>query len=180
MKEKIFNVPNIIILIRILLVPTFLVLFLNEMMQLALILFIMAMFLQILGKVIISNFDKETIITKICDPLADRMLRITALSCFLGAKVLPLWVFLILVVLDVLMYFGYVILTIKNVVVSNQSFILLESVFVFLGIAILFMDKLINPWSLVTIMAGAFMAIFAFAFYALTYSNRLRWFLFKK
>lgn len=179
MKTKILNLQNILSLLRLALVPVFLIMALNNLLSIALITFVMSIFIEILSRLIVKK-EKETILSKILDTFADRVMRITVLSYFLSVEILPLWTFLILVICDSLMFLGYLVLTIKEVIINNENFITFESVFIFVGIILMFLDKLINPWSLLSVMAGAFMAIFAIVYYTLIYFNRLRWFILKR
>lgn len=82
---------NKITLGRILLVPVFLLLFCFGLYIPALAVFLLACFSDMLDGYIARNYNQITVIGKFMDPLADKMLVISAMCCFIGAGRMPGW-----------------------------------------------------------------------------------------
>lgn len=82
---------NKITLCRILLVPVFLVLFyLNKHIP-ALIVFLLACFSDLLDGYVARNYNQISVFGKFMDPLADKMLVISAMCCFIDAGRMAGW-----------------------------------------------------------------------------------------
>lgn len=90
------NLPNKLTMLRIILVPVFVVLFKLDCFYAALIVFVAASLTDMLdGKIararnLITNFGK------LMDPLADKVLVMSAMLCFVGTGLAPEWVVIVI------------------------------------------------------------------------------------
>lgn len=90
------NLPNRLTMLRIILVPVFVVLFKFDYCYAALIVFVAASLTDMLdGKIararnLITNFGK------LMDPLADKILVMSAMLCFVGIGLAPEWVVIVI------------------------------------------------------------------------------------
>lgn len=111
----IVSLPNVITVIRILLTPLF-VIFLQAGLHLyALLVFVVAAVSDGLDGFLARYFDQRTELGAYLDPLADKLLLITA---FIGMGVLgyiPVWLAVIVISRDVLILLGIAIFTIANI-----------------------------------------------------------------
>ena len=87
---KLKNVPNILSVIRLLLVPFFVYLFLNDFVVPAVIVFIIAGATDVVDGYIARTFNCTSTLGKILDPLADKCLQLSAFIC-LWLKDYILW-----------------------------------------------------------------------------------------
>ncbi len=90
------NVPNILTIIRVILVPVFIICFFqNEYVALAV--FIIASFTDFLDGNLARKNGQVTNFGKFMDPLADKLLVTSALICFVQVGQIPAWAAIIVV-----------------------------------------------------------------------------------
>ena len=119
-KEKIWNVPNVLTMIRMLLIPVYWVLFMQEERQfryIALGVFIVASLTDILDGYIARKYNLVTNFGKLMDPLADKLM-VLSVMLSLAVKGLAPWPALaILLAKEAIMVLGGLILYKMDVVV---------------------------------------------------------------
>lgn len=86
------NIPNIISAFRILLVGVFAVYFVREKYTLSLVAYAAAFLSDVLDGQLARKYNWITSIGKLLDPLADKLMLVTALVCFTAADWIPIWV----------------------------------------------------------------------------------------
>jgi len=109
------NLPNIITIVRMLLTPLFLILLEAEWYLSALLVFVAAAISDGLDGFLARYFDQRTELGAYLDPLADKLLLITA---FIGLAVLefiPHWLAVIVISRDVLILLGVGMFTVARV-----------------------------------------------------------------
>ncbi len=132
------HVPNLLTVFRIILVPIFIFTYLNDQGPIALTIFIIAGFTDLLDGYIARKYNLITTIGTLLDPLADKLMLLSVLTCMTLKNILPIWVpalmylkELSLVVGSILLYFRHEKMTIpsniygKLATVSFSFFILL-------------------------------------------------------
>jgi len=87
-KEKI---PNYLTIVRILLVPVFLILFFNVNIEIAGIVFLIAGATDVIDGYIARKYNWVTDIGKLLDPLADKLMQISAIISLGIVERLPIW-----------------------------------------------------------------------------------------
>lgn len=80
------NTPNKLTILRVLLVPVFIWALLSDMLPLALAVFVIASLTDQLDGHLARKYNQVTTFGKLMDPLADKILTISALVCFLEVK----------------------------------------------------------------------------------------------
>ena len=94
------NLPNKLTVFRILLVPVFVVLFIYTSIPLnflwAFIVFTIASLTDLLDGKIARKYNLVTTFGKLMDPLADKILVMAAMLCFVGQKTTPAWVVILI------------------------------------------------------------------------------------
>jgi cardiolipin synthase len=108
--QELRSVPNLLSILRILLVPVFLVLLVSDEFVWALIVLAFASLTDWLDGQIARRFNQETALGKLLDPSADRLfIFATLISLTLNGNI-PLWLAVIVVLRDVLMLLGLPVL----------------------------------------------------------------------
>ena len=105
------SIPNILTLSRILLTPLFVILLLGEDYNLALIIFIVAGLSDGLDGLIARYLNQRTAIGAYLDPLADKLLLVSAYIGLAVLNVIPDWVAVIVISRDVIISLGIAIFT---------------------------------------------------------------------
>lgn len=123
--KKNLNVPNVLTLLRLLLVPVYVVLFAKGRKYAALITFMVASFTDFLDGQIARRYNLITDFGKLMDPLADKIMVLTAMfSMVFGNQyipgVIPLLPVLILFVKEAYMVYGSHRLLKRGLVVQSQ------------------------------------------------------------
>ena len=101
MTKRIFNLANNLTLIRIVIVPILIVIFLYSTSKtsslIAATLFALAAFTDWLDGYLARRFDNETVLGKLMDPLADKILVTAALIMLIPLGRIPAWVCLLII-----------------------------------------------------------------------------------
>lgn len=105
------SIPNILTLLRILLTPLFVILLLGEHYNLALIIFILASLSDGLDGLIARCLNQRTAIGAYLDPLADKLLLVSAYIGLVVLDVIPDWVAVIVISRDVIISLGIAVFT---------------------------------------------------------------------
>ncbi|MBQ9832375.1 MAG: CDP-alcohol phosphatidyltransferase family protein [Clostridia bacterium] len=117
------HIPNILCIFRIILVGVFIAFFCNEQYLACIIVYCTAFFTDILDGYLARRNNWISDIGKLLDPLADKLMLISALSCFFFRGWLPWPILAIAVVKELLMIFGGIFLLKKrNTVVYADWF----------------------------------------------------------
>ena len=136
--------PNIITVIRLLLIPVFIFcFFVYEDKRIAFAVFIFAAMSDLLDGYLAHRLNAITNFGKLFDPLADKLLQVSALVCLTVIGFLPLAAAIIMAVKELIMIIGgwYVLKRLKRVVYSN-NFGKIASFIMSVAIALCFFRKL--------------------------------------
>ena len=127
MKEKIrklfsnvWTIPNVLTMIRIILIPVFVVLFFNNMKKAALAVFIAASLTDMLDGYLARKLNQITDFGKLFDPLADKLMVLTAMVCQTFWGPLPLTAVIIVAAKELMMVLGGAFMLSRNVVVYSN------------------------------------------------------------
>jgi cardiolipin synthase len=107
----VFFVPNILTVMRLALVPLFIILIDENRFGEALVVFIVAGITDALDGFIAKHFECETRIGAILDPLADKALLIAAYLMLAGLEMIPFWLMIVVVSRDVIILGGCLLIT---------------------------------------------------------------------
>lgn len=103
------NVPNVLSLIRLILVPVFVAVFFSEDSNsgyLAAAIFLVAFLTDVADGYIARKYNLVTKLGRILDPLADKLMKAAAVICLTIRGDVPLWIILILLVKELVMLSG--------------------------------------------------------------------------
>ena len=129
MKEKIrklfsnvWTIPNVLTIIRIILIPVFVVLFFKGYKMAALAVFCAASLTDMLDGYLARKLNQITDFGKLFDPLADKLMVLTAMVCQTFWGPLPLVAVIIVAAKELVMVLGGVFMLSRDVVVYSNYF----------------------------------------------------------
>lgn len=114
------NLPNVITVTRILLIPLFVIFLLREMFGFALVVFTISSISDGLDGLIARYFDQRTEFGAYLDPVADKLLMTTSYVSLAVLTIVPSWLAVIVISRDLLIAIGFALfaLTGKQVAVA--------------------------------------------------------------
>lgn len=131
------NIPNILTIIRFILVPFIYTSVINKHFLTALIIFTISALTDILDGYIARKFNYITDIGKLMDPLADKLTQISLLLALSFLKILPWWIFGIVFIKElVLVISASVLYSKKDVVVYSKWYGKLATTLFYLAIVV--------------------------------------------
>ncbi len=111
MKRSIpINIPNTLTLLRILLTPLFAIFLIKHRLGLALLVFAIAAVSDGVDGLVARLFDQKTTLGTYLDPIADKLLLVTAFVTLAIQDLIPSWVAVIVITRDILILFGVALL----------------------------------------------------------------------
>ena len=170
LSKNTFTIPNIISLIRILLITPFVVFFLYGDYITAAVMLVVSGISDFLDGVIARKFHQESELGKILDPLADKLTLIAVGVCliFIEPFVLPLMI--IMVTKDLLMLVGGSIVIKQGVIPPKSKWYgKLSTVLFYFTVSLIVVMKIFNyvnrPLSIILVAFTAFMMLFSLVNY---------------
>lgn len=169
------NIPNILTVVRFLIIPVFGYALYNEQYYISILLFTLGGITDILDGFIARRYNLVTSFGKLADPLADKLMQLTALVLLTMQRLVPIPFLVVVVAKEVFMGLGSITLYKKeNVVVSANWYGKLATVVFYFVIVITILLKEFDIPNrnfyidVATGIAVAF-ALFAFVMYSLQY-----------
>ncbi len=101
------TLPNFLTLLRIIAVPVFLILLADQQYGLGLVLFVLASITDTVDGVIARLTDAKSELGATLDPLADKLLIVSAFVSLMWLGTIPVWLFILVVTRDVIVVGGY-------------------------------------------------------------------------
>lgn len=118
--KDIWNVPNVLTMIRLTLIPVFVILFAAGFAKWSLLVFIIASLTDLLDGYLARKHNQITDFGKLMDPLADKLMVITALICQGAAGTFPWPAIVIVMVKELVMIVGASYMLEHNIVVYSN------------------------------------------------------------
>ena len=112
---RIWTIPNVLSMLRLLLVPVFLVLVIAGAYVTALLVLIAASLTDLLDGYLARRFDQVTRLGQLLDPAADRLYIFAALIGLAANELVPWWIVIVIVARDVL-------IVVLGVVLANHGY----------------------------------------------------------
>ena len=119
--RKNLNVPNVLTMIRFLLVPVYVVLFVSGQKYAALVTFLAASLTDLLDGKIARKYNLVTNFGKFMDPLADKLLVCSALICLIALDRIPAWIVIVIISREFIIS-GFRLIAADNGVVIAASY----------------------------------------------------------
>lgn len=167
MEKSEFNLPNILTMIRIILVPVVLVLIFKDLMIPALIVFLVACFTDLADGYIARQYNLITKTGIWLDPLADKMMAVGVLIAFTVRGIVPVWVVAVIFAKELIMITGGAILLKKKKSAPSNKFGKIASFLLNASIASGFFYQYWAPYYLYAIYVALVFAVFALVQYGI-------------
>lgn len=173
------NVPNILTALRFVLIPVFAYFLYTEHYVTAVILFLAGGLTDVLDGYIARKYNLVTSWGKIADPMADKLMQMTALVILSCSGKIPVELLAIILAKETFMGIGAIVLYKQdNYVVSANWYGKLVTVVFYLAIVMLIFDKPFNQWILLGVpfnrlffFLAVLSALFAFFMYVKAYQK---------
>jgi cardiolipin synthase len=108
------NLPNILTLIRVLLIPVFVILIINKSFSWAVVTFAVAGITDGIDGMVARITHKRTELGAYLDPIADKLLLSSAFITLAIIEMLPSWLTVIVITRDVIILVGFLVLFLTN------------------------------------------------------------------
>ena len=162
------NIPNLLTIFRLFLIPIFVLVFFSgspSNLVLSLCVFLIAGFTDILDGYIARKYKLVTDWGTIADPLADKLMLLTVLTCLVLLHFLPLWVLLIILVKECFMIIIGLLLYRKGTVIPSNIFGKLSTMFFYLAIFIFAFYEAIGKYLIYLAVLFALVALTNYTFF---------------
>lgn len=173
------TIPNILTLIRMCLVPIYLILFYCEDTHLvAAVVFVLASLTDVADGYLARKLNASTKWGQLMDPLADKCMQVAVILSLFTAKLVPIWFILLLIVKEVTMIAGSIFLYSKKTYVKANKVGKLNTVFLFLVMTLLLFFPTM-PVVLKNILLGCsatltLLAAVSYIYLYFVYNNRFK------
>jgi len=108
------NLPNMMTLIRVLLIPVFVILIINKFFEWALVTFAVAGITDGIDGMVARITHKRTELGAYLDPIADKLLLMAAFVTLAIIEIIPSWLTVIVITRDVIILVGFLVLLLTN------------------------------------------------------------------
>ena len=105
-QDKIINIPNLLTVVRIALLPVVVWRFTVDDMTGALLVYLAAMLTDAVDGIIARRFNQITALGKLLDPLADKLSLLTLLGLFVSDGQIPVWVLALMLIKEAALIIG--------------------------------------------------------------------------
>ena len=130
------HVPNILTIIRFLLIPVIVIFALNDNYVATIIVLTISGITDVLDGYIARKFNFITDFGKLMDPLADKATQVTLLAVLAIQRIIPYWIIAIVLLKEFIMIAGASFLYGKELVVSSKWYGKLSTVLFYIAIVI--------------------------------------------
>lgn len=130
------NIPNILTILRFLLIPFILHFLINDEFILAIVFLTLSGLTDILDGAIARKFNFITNFGKLIDPLADKFTQLSILWMLVSKNIIPLWILVIVLLKEATMVAGASFLYGKELVVSSKWYGKASTVLFYLAIVL--------------------------------------------
>ncbi|MBQ6720871.1 MAG: CDP-alcohol phosphatidyltransferase family protein, partial [Clostridia bacterium] len=148
--EKVFahvwTVPNVLTIFRLLLVPVFVIVFVSGHPKAALAVFVAASLTDLLDGFLARKLNQITDFGKLFDPLADKLMVLTALACQGFSGVLPWAAILVVAAKEIYMVIGGLIMLHHDIVVYSNLLGKSAQVFFIASLILSFFHEELAVW----------------------------------
>lgn len=166
------NIPNLLTLFRLLLVPLFVIVFHceTEARWFAALIFVLASLTDVADGYLARRLNMTTRWGQLMDPLADKCMQLAVIISLFSARLVPVWFIVLLIAKEVIMIVGGVFLYSRKTYVKANKAGKLNTVFLFVVMTLLLLVPSMN-FVLKNILLGlsAVMALLAGTTYLYSY-----------
>lgn len=163
------NIPNMLTIFRLLLIPFFTLIFFSNIdnsLLYSIYVFLLAGFTDILDGYIARTYNLVTKWGIVMDPLADKLMLLNVLTCLVIKKYIPLWILIIILIKELSMIFAGILLYKKNFVLPSNFFGKFSTFLFYISIFILSFNR---KCGFHILLIAVFSALVAFINYLLIF-----------
>jgi cardiolipin synthase (CMP-forming) len=156
------NIPNILTLFRIFLIPVFILVFFSNISNslfIAILIFLIAGFTDILDGHIARKFNLITKFGMVLDPLADKLMLITVLACLSIQGYTSIWILIIVGAKELFMIVSAIFLYNDNTIIPSNLFGKISTFLFYLSIFILSLNISLGDYFLYAAVASSIIAL---------------------
>jgi cardiolipin synthase len=172
------NIPNTLTVIRLALVPVFLIVFFSGIPNAAMIafsIFLVAGLTDVLDGYLARKYDAVTKWGSVLDPFADKLMSVTVLLSLTIKQIIPVWVILIIGLKELLMVVGAVILFKGNKFIPAQPYGKIATLIFYAAvITIQLLDKSLGLFLIYMTVFSALFALYKYYMSFRTIHDNLR------
>ncbi len=161
----VWNIPNFLSLLRIVLLPIFVVFYINELLTGALVVLLLSGLTDLFDGVIARRCNQITEFGKLLDPVADKLTQITVLMCLVVRYTALIPLAIICLIKEVLQTIGGWILLSKNATIRGSKWFGKVSTFLFYAVMLLIVLWADMPQSVLTVLIVLVAATMLFSFF---------------
>lgn len=161
------HVPNILTIIRFLLIPLIVLYIFSGNYILAFVFFTISGMTDIADGCIARKFNLISNFGKLMDPLADKLTQIATLTSLVFTDIIPIWILIIVLLKEFIMIVGASFLYGKDVVVYSKWYGKLATVLFYFAIVI---SLLLKQFEITGILEHLDLALYYFALITTTFS----------
>lgn len=161
------HIPNILTIIRFLLIPIIVLYIFSGNFILAFVFFTLSGLTDIADGFIARKFNLISNFGKLMDPLADKLTQISTLASLAIVHIIPIWILVIVLLKEFVMIVGASFLYGKDVVVYSKWYGKLATVLFYIAIVI---SLLLNQFEITGFIASLDLCIYYLALFATIFS----------
>ncbi|MDP4088272.1 MAG: CDP-diacylglycerol--glycerol-3-phosphate 3-phosphatidyltransferase [Bacillota bacterium] len=156
------NIPNVLTLFRLFLVPVFVLVFfspVNHYLIFSISIFLLAGITDVLDGFIARKYNLITKWGMVLDPLADKLMLLTVLTCLTINRIIPIWIVGLIAAKEIFMIISGMFLYRKDTVIPSNKFGKASTLLFYLSVFILSLNEHIGDSLLVIAVISAFIAL---------------------
>lgn len=156
------NLPNSLTIFRLLLIPVFILVFfsgIHNSLIISLIIFFIAGCSDVLDGYIARKYNLITKIGTVLDPLADKLMLITVLTCLLIKGFIPSFVVIVITIKEVFMILSGILLYKKGTVIPSNRFGKVSTVLFYISLFIFIFNRTVGTYLLYISVLSALIAL---------------------
>ena len=161
------HVPNILTIIRFLLIPLIIIYIFTGNYTLAFVFFTLSGLTDVADGFIARKFNLISNFGKLMDPLADKLTTISTLASLVFTNIIPIWILLIVLLKEFIMICGASFLYGKDVVVYSKWYGKLATVLFFIAIVV---SLLLKQFEIIGIWQNLDLGLFTLALISTIFS----------
>jgi cardiolipin synthase (CMP-forming) len=157
------NIPNMLTVFRLLLIPIFIAFFFSNntsSLLYSICIFLLAGFTDFLDGYLARKYKLITKLGVVLDPLADKLMLITVLTCLVIKTYIPIWVLMVIAAKEIFMILCGILLYKKGTLIPSNIFGKASTTFFYISIFILVFDESIGLYLLYISVTTALVALF--------------------
>lgn len=167
MNRDIVNIPNILTLFRLFLIPVFILFFFSKLAHsliLSILIFLLAGVTDILDGYIARKYNLITKWGIVLDPLADKLMLLTVLSCLVIKNYILLWILIIVAVKEIFMIVSSTFLYKKDTIIPSNIFGKITTFLFYLSIFVLTFNETFGDYLLYIAVLSTVIALINYLF----------------